>query len=54
VRVPSTVRGALGAGRPAPPVRIQRERLVRVACTYPTEAPGRTCELSCEPGRTWR
>ena len=41
-----TVRGALGASRPAPPVRTQRGRLVRVACTYPTEAPGRTCQLS--------
>ena len=40
-----TVRGALGASRPAPPVRTQRGRLVRVAGTYPTEAPGRTCQL---------
>ena len=36
------VRAALGASRPAPPARTQRERLVRVARTYPTEAPGRT------------
>ena len=44
-----TVRGALGAGRPARPVRTQRGRLVRVACTYATEAPGRsTCQLSGE------
>ena len=40
-----TVRGALGASRPAPPVRTQRGRLVRVAGTYPTEAPGRTRQL---------
>ena len=40
-----TVRGALGASRPAPPVRTQRGRLVRVACTYPTEARGRTRQL---------
>ena len=30
----------VGASRPAPPVRTQRGRLVRVARTYPTEAPG--------------
>ena len=29
-----TVRGASGASRPAPPVRTQRGRLVRVARTY--------------------
>ena len=43
-----TGRGALGASRPAPPVRTQRGRLVRVARTYPTyptEAPRRTCQL---------
>ena len=40
-----TVRGALGAGRPAPSVRTQRGRLVRVARTYPTEAPGRASQL---------
>ena len=40
-----TVRGALGASRPVRPVRTQRGRLVRVARTYPTEAPGRTCQL---------
>jgi hypothetical protein len=44
-----TVRGALGASRPAPPVRTQRGRLVRVARTYPTEAPGRTCQLRRRP-----
>ena len=43
--VRTTERGALGASRPAPPVRTQRGRLVRVARTYPTEAPGRTCQL---------
>ena len=43
-----TVRGALGASHPAPPVRTQRARLVRVARTYPTEAPGRTRQLSAE------
>ena len=37
-----TVRGALGASRPAPPVRTQRGRPVGEACT---EAPGRTCQL---------
>ena len=39
------------ASRPALPVRTQRGRLVRVARTYPTEAPGRTCQ----PGtaRAW-
>ena len=37
--------GAVGAGCPVPPVRTQRGRLVRVARTYPTEAPGRTCQL---------
>ena len=36
----------LGAGRPARPVRTQRGRLVRVARTYPTEAPGRTQRVS--------
>ena len=41
-----TVRGALGTSRPAPPVRTQRGRLVRVAGTYPREAPGRTRQLS--------
>jgi hypothetical protein len=46
-----TVRGALGASRPAPPVRTQRWRLVRVACTYPTEAPGRTSQLRRPPRR---
>ena len=40
-----SVRGALGASRPVRPVRTQRGRLVRVARTYPTEAPGRTCQL---------
>ena len=35
----------LGASRPAPSVRTQRGRPVRAACTYPTEAPGRTCQL---------
>jgi hypothetical protein len=40
-----TVRGALGASRPARPVRTRSGRLVRVARTYPTEAPGRTCQL---------
>ena len=46
-----TVRGALGESRPVRPVRTQRGRLVRVACTYPTEAPGRTCQLSSKPTR---
>ena len=49
-----TVRGALGASRPAPPVRTQRGRLVRVARTYPTEASGRTCQLSAARACTWR
>ena len=40
-----TVRGALGASRPAPLARTVRGRLIRVACTYPTEAPGRACQL---------
>ena len=44
-----TVRGALWARLPAPPVRTQRGRLVRVARTYPTEAAGRTCQLSAAP-----
>ena len=35
-----TRRGAVGASRPAPPVRTVRGRLVRVARTYPAEAPG--------------
>ena len=35
VRVPSTVRGAVRARRPAPQVRTQRGRLVGVACTCP-------------------
>ena len=47
-----TVRGALGASRPAPPVRTQRGRLVRVARTYPTEAPGRTCQPRSRPSWT--
>ena len=38
--------GPWGASRPEPPVRTQRGRLVRVACTYPAEAPERTCQLS--------
>ena len=42
-------RGALGASRPVRPVRTQRGRLARVARTYPTEAPGRTCQLSTTP-----
>ena len=46
-----TVRGALGVSRPAPPVRTQRGRLVRVAGTYSTEAPGRTRQLRCAPPR---
>ena len=44
---------SLGASRPAPPVRTQRGRLVRVACTYPTEAPGRTCQLRSAPMSAW-
>jgi hypothetical protein len=40
-----TVGGALGASRPAPPVRTQRGRLVREARRYSTEALGRTCQL---------
>ena len=40
-----TERGALGASRRVRPVRTQRGRLVRVARTYPAEAPGRTCQL---------
>ena len=44
-----TVHGALGASHPVRPVRTQRGRLVRVARTYPTEAPGRTCQLSLAP-----
>ena len=39
-----------GVGRPAPRVlRAVRGRPVRVACTYPTEAPGRACQLRAEP-----
>eukprot|EP00964_Phaeocystis_antarctica_P127846 scaffold91553_cov63-Phaeocystis_antarctica.AAC.2 len=34
----------LGASCPAPPVRTARRRLVRVAHTYSTQAPGRTCQ----------
>ena len=33
-----TVRGAVGASRPAPPVRTQRGRLARVARTEPGRA----------------
>ena len=43
-----TVRGALAASRPAPPVRTQR---VRVAYTYATEAPGSTRQLSAATAR---
>jgi len=46
-----TARGALEASRPAPPVRTQRGRLVRVARTYPAEAPGCTCQLRSPPAR---
>ena len=49
-----TVRGALGASRPAPPVRTQRGRLVRVVRTYPTEAPGRTRQLRRAPSGSGR
>ena len=38
-----------GAGSPMPQVRTARRRLVRVARTYSTEAPGRTCQLSRPP-----
>ena len=48
VRVPSTYRYV---SRPAPPVRAQRGRLVRVARMYPMEAPGRTCQLRARPHR---
>ena len=44
-----TVLGALGASCPVPPVRTARRRLVRAACTYSTEAPGRTCQHSPAP-----
>ena len=47
-----TVRGTLGASRPVRPVRTQRGRLVRVARTSPTEAPGCTCQLRQEPERS--
>ena len=43
--VRGALRGALGASRPAPAVRTQRGRPVRVARTYPTEAPRRACQL---------
>jgi len=36
---------APGASCPVPQVRTARRRLVRVARTYSTEAPGRTCQL---------
>ena len=45
-------RGALLTGRPAPPVRTQRGRPVRVARAYPTEAPGRACQPSAARGRS--
>ena len=45
VRVPRTYSAwRLGASGPVPPVRTARRRLVRVARTYSTEAPGRTCQ----------
>ena len=43
-----------GAGRPVPPVRAQRGRLVRVARANATEARGRACQLSRSPGRRCR
>ena len=49
-----TVRGTLGASRTVRPVRTQRGRLVRVARTYPTEAPRRACQLGAEAARTIR
>ena len=39
---------------PVPPVRTARRWLVRVACTYRTEAPGRTCQHRPRPPRRWR
>ena len=40
-----------------PPVRTVRSGLVRVARTYPTEAPGRACQLGAPqkppPGASW-
>ena len=44
-----TVRASPEASCPAPPVRTARRRLVRVACTYSTEAPGRTCQHGRSP-----
>jgi len=45
-------RGALRASRPAPSVRTQRGRPVRVARAYPTEAPGRACQPSAARGHS--
>ena len=42
-----TVVPAPGASCPAAQVRTARRRLIRVARTYSTEAPGRTRQLSC-------
>ena len=38
-----------GASCPAPPTLTARTRLVRVARTYSTEAPGRTCQHGWAP-----
>ena len=43
-----TLLGAPRASCPVPLVRTARRRLVRVARTYSTEAPGRTCKLRSE------
>eukprot|EP00964_Phaeocystis_antarctica_P077902 scaffold48415_cov61-Phaeocystis_antarctica.AAC.2 len=39
---------------PVPQARTLRRRPVRVACTYSTEAPGRTCKLSSPPSSSPR
>ena len=44
-----TVRGALRASRPAPPVRTLRGRLVRSLYVPSPQAPGRTCQLGVQP-----
>eukprot|EP00964_Phaeocystis_antarctica_P051513 scaffold30059_cov63-Phaeocystis_antarctica.AAC.2 len=47
-----TVVPAPGAGCPAPLIRTARRRTVRVARTYSTEAPGRTCKLRSRRSRS--
>ena len=47
-----TVVPAPGASCSVPQVRTARRRLVRVAHTYSTEAPGRTCKLRLPPAQS--